>query len=145
MRRDWWRAELGRDLPAGTFGENLVVKGLDNREVCVGDRFIFKEVVLEATAPRIPCATFAARMDDPMFVKHYIAAGRPGIYCRVIAGGTIAAGEQVRLTPHGGERVAVRELLTSYGKPLDEAQKERFLNAPLAGRLRARILSARIF
>lgn len=141
---DWWREELGRDLPAGSFGENLVVEGLDNREVCVGDRFVFEEVVLEATAPRIPCATFAARMDDPMFVKRYIAVGRPGIYCRVIVGGTMAAGERLRLTPHGGERVAARELLTSYGKPLDEAQKQRFLNAPLAGRLRARILSSRV-
>ncbi|HEX2146163.1 MAG TPA: MOSC domain-containing protein, partial [Pseudorhizobium sp.] len=36
---DWWMRELGRDLPPGSFGENIVIEGLDNRDVCVGDRF----------------------------------------------------------------------------------------------------------
>ncbi|MCJ8517761.1 MOSC domain-containing protein YiiM [Pseudorhizobium tarimense] len=139
---DWWMQELGRPLPAGSFGENLVVDGLDNREVCVGDRFAFNEVVLEATAPRIPCATFAARMGDSRFVKRYTAASRPGIYCRVVAGGMIAAGELVRVTPHEDARVAISQLFQLYGKRLTDEQKQAFLAAPLAERLRAKILAS---
>jgi MOSC domain-containing protein YiiM len=139
---DWWMAELGRDLPPGAFGENLVVEGLDNRDVCVGDRFLLEGVVLEATAPRIPCATFTARMDDPMFVKRYTRAGRSGIYCRVISGGMITAGEEVRLEHAQGERVSVADLFQSYGKRLSAEQKERYLGAPISERLRAKIMAS---
>ncbi|HEV7434259.1 MAG TPA: MOSC domain-containing protein [Pseudorhizobium sp.] len=139
---DWWMRELGRHLPPGSFGENLVLEGLDNRDVAVGDRFVLKDVVLEATAPRIPCATFAAQMGDPRFVKRYTAAGRPGVYCRVIAGGMIAAGEAVNTELHGGDRVGIAELFEAYGRRLTEEQKQRFLAAPLAARLRAKILAS---
>ncbi len=74
---DWWAGELGRPIEPGTFGENLVIDGLDNRAVSVGDRLITGELVLEATSARIPCATFAAKMADPKFVKRYTKACRP--------------------------------------------------------------------
>lgn len=138
----WWMAELDRDLPPGSFGENLVVEGLDNREVCVGDRFWLDGVILEATAPRIPCATFAARMNDPKFAKRYTQAGRPGIYCRVISGGMVAAGEDVRLEPYQGERVAIAELFRTYGTRPSVEQRERYLGAPIAERLRAKIMAS---
>jgi MOSC domain-containing protein YiiM len=54
-------------------------------------------VVLEVTAPRIPCATLAARMGDPQFVKKYRRAERPGLYCRVIREGNLQTGNEVRL------------------------------------------------
>lgn len=81
---DWWAQELGGPYEAGTFGENMVISDLDNRDVAVGDRFLAGDLILEVTSCRMPCATFAARMADPKFVKRYTAAARPGIYCRVI-------------------------------------------------------------
>jgi MOSC domain-containing protein YiiM len=139
---DWWAAELGRDLPPGTFGENLVVEGLDNREVSVGDRFHFEGVVLEASSARIPCATFAAKMGDPMFVKRYAAAGRPGIYCRVLQSGMLAAGETVRCEPYDGERVLMPEVLATFGRKMPIDVRDRFLAAPIASRLRALVEAA---
>src|SRR4051812_37633087 len=35
---DWWSEQLGRSIPTGTFGENMVIERLDNRDVMVGDR-----------------------------------------------------------------------------------------------------------
>ncbi|MBU4090766.1 MAG: MOSC domain-containing protein [Alphaproteobacteria bacterium] len=43
---DWWAEELGHPLEPGTFGENLVISGIDNRRIAVGDRFIAADVVL---------------------------------------------------------------------------------------------------
>ena len=88
----WWSRRLGRELRPGTFGENLRIDALDGRDVCIGDRFVFAEVVLQATAPRIPCATFAARMGEHDFARRYLAAGRLGIYCRVLREGIGARG-----------------------------------------------------
>jgi MOSC domain-containing protein YiiM len=133
---DWWAAELGRDLAPGTFGENLIVEGLDNRDVAVGDRFHIGEVVLEATCARSPCNTLAVKMGDPTFVKTYMSAARPGIYCRVIKPGTVSAGEPARHELYAGERVTIAEMLAAVGKNLSEAERARFLGAPIGRRWR---------
>lgn len=138
----WWAEALGRPLPPGTFGENLVIGGLDNRDVAVGDRFYAGDVVLEATSARIPCNTFAARMEDPRFVKRYTEAARPGFYCRVIAGGLLRAEMTVTCARWGGERVTMPELLATFGKRLEGAERERQLATPINARIRAFLTGA---
>lgn len=134
---DWWAQELGHQIAPGTFGENLVISGLDNRDIAVGDRLLVDGVILEATAPRSPCATFAARMQDPKFVKRYTQAARPGIYCRVLAEGFVEAGQTVQLEQYGGQRVSVADLLASYGRKVTTEEIERYLSVPLASRIRS--------
>jgi MOSC domain-containing protein YiiM len=50
---------------------------------------------VEVTSPRVPCATFQRRMDEPQWVKRFTAAGRVGTYLRVIKPGTIRAGDHI--------------------------------------------------
>jgi len=139
---DWWARELGRVLPPGTFGENLVIEGLASEGVAVGDRFHFDAVVLEVTSARIPCATFAARMEDPSFVKRYAKGGRPGAYCRVLREGLLAPGEAVRYERFEGDTVSMAELLATFGKRCTDEQKKRYLAAPVSERLRATVLAS---
>ncbi|AYG57492.1 MOSC domain-containing protein [Rhizobium jaguaris] len=134
---DWWSNELGRRLEPGTFGENIVIEGLDNREVAVGDRFIADDLVLEVTSARIPCSTFSAKMGDPKFVKRYTQAGRPGIYCRVIQNGTATAGTPVTYLPYAGARVTMPELMATFGRRLSPEDRARYLSAPIHYKLRA--------
>lgn len=134
---DWWAAELGRPYRPGLFGENLVIEGLDNRRVAAGDRFHAGDVVLEATAPRIPCSTFTLRMGDPGFARRYTKAARPGFYVRVLKGGVIAAGDAVRLEPFDGERVTVAEMMAAFGRKLAPGERARHLAAPVSIRYRA--------
>ncbi|MDR6816238.1 MOSC domain-containing protein YiiM [Neorhizobium sp. 2083] len=133
---DWWAGKLGRDLPPGTFGENLIVEGLDNRDVAAGDRFYIGEVVLEASCARSPCNTFAVKMGDPTFVKTYKNGGRPGIYCRVVRAGMVSPGDPVRHEHYAGERVTIAEMLAAVGKSLSDAERARFLAAPIGSRWR---------
>lgn len=133
----WWAAELGQPLAPGTFGENLTIDGLESARLSVGDRLHLAEVVLEVTSPRIPCATLAARMGDPTFVKRFRHAERPGVYCRVIREGRAAASEAVRLEPHRGSTITVLEMFRDhYDKEWDEAKLRRHLAAPIAIRAR---------
>lgn len=129
----WWSAELGYALEPGMFGENLTVSGLESAELRIGDRLNFAQVVLEVTAPRIPCVTLAARMGDPTFVKRFRYAERPGVYCRVIQTGAINADESVTLTPYQGESVVtVIELFRLFYEPDNsEATLRRILAAPI--------------
>jgi MOSC domain-containing protein YiiM len=134
---DWWAAELGWPPAPGTFGENLTVDGLESARLSAGDRLHLAEVVLEVTSPRIPCATLAARMGEPTFVKRFRQAERPGVYCRVIREGLAAAGEAVRLEPYAGPTITVLAMFRDHYEPdWDEAKLRRHLAAPIAIRAR---------
>jgi len=54
-------------------------------------------VVLQATSPRIPCATFAHRMGEPKWVKRFTARGATGTYLRVVVPGEIRAGDRIEV------------------------------------------------
>lgn len=91
-----WRAERARpDLAPGAMGENLTTQGLDEGDVCVGDRFRIGSCILEVSEPRTPCSTLAMAMDDTSFPKAFLASGRTGFYLRVIQEGQVRAGEAI--------------------------------------------------
>ncbi|AHG47592.1 molybdenum cofactor biosysynthesis protein [Rhizobium leguminosarum bv. trifolii CB782] len=134
---DWWSRELGRPYEPGTFGENMVISGIDNRNISVGDRFISGDLILEVTSCRIPCATFAAKMNDPKFAKRYAVAARPGIYCRVIKAGVAEAGMPVEHQAFVGEKISMPELMRTVGARLSEPDQARYLASPIHHKLRA--------
>ena len=94
---DWWGAELGRDLRDGMFGENLTTVGLDVDAAVVGERWRVGSALLEVTAPRIPCATFAAWMGEPGWVRRFTEHGRTGAYLAVVEPGLVSAGDAVEV------------------------------------------------
>ncbi len=133
----WWSQELGKEILAGTFGENLTISEMQSADFNIGDRFHIGEVILEVTAPRIPCSTLATRMGDPQFVKRFRFAERPGLYCRVITEGEIEIGVEVTVQKSEGEAVGVIEVFRDwYERDKDESTLRRFLSAPIAIRAR---------
>lgn len=136
---DWWAAETGRDFSPGLFGENLTIRDLPT-DMNVGDRLLIGEVVLEATAPRIPCNTLAARMQDRGFGMAFRQAARPGIYFRVLNEGQIGPGDAVTLVAGTEHDVSILDLFR-YKYRLNHAADElrRLLEAPLAERMRSDI------
>ncbi|WP_245269515.1 MOSC domain-containing protein [Allorhizobium undicola] len=133
---DWWRQELDMPLPPGSFGENLVIGGLDNSLLAIGDRLVVNGIALEITAPREPCSTFAAALGQPHLVSRYRRAARPGAYARVLGGGTVRQGDEVSFIPFPGERRTLASLMQTETRSLSEAEIETLLLLPLAARLR---------
>ncbi len=133
----WWSERLGRKLEPGTFGENLTISDFESAPARIGDQLQIGSVVLELTAPRIPCGTLARRMRDPMFTKAYRHAERPGVYCRVIEEGELKQGDPVVLIPSEGPTVSNVEVFRTYfeRKP-DAALLHRILAAPISVRLK---------
>jgi len=94
--QDAWAAELGRPVANGAFGENLTTAGLDITGALIGERWLVGDrVVLEVSAPRIPCGTFSSWMAEPDWVKRFTAYGAPGAYLRVVTPGEVRAGDPV--------------------------------------------------
>ena len=133
----WWSVELGRELAPGTFGENLTISDLESAPLAIGDRLHVGGVILEVTAPRIPCWKLAQRMGDPGFVKRFAPPSGRVSTAAWCGKGTIRAGDPVTLEPYAGERVTVAEIFRDYYEPArDPAAIRRFLAAPLAVRAR---------
>jgi MOSC domain-containing protein YiiM len=133
----WWSEALGREILPGTFGENLTIAGLESARFSIGDRLVIGSsaapVILQVTAPRIPCVTLAARMGDPAFVKRFRQAERPGLYGRVLQPGFVQAGDPVTWEPYTGETVTAIEMFRNFYEPrMDEATIRRHLAAPVA-------------
>ena len=128
----WWTKELGRELAPGTFGDNLTISELESAQFNIGDRLHIGDVTLQVTAPRIPCKTFAARMEDPYWVKKFRHAERPGLYCRVLKVGLLQAGEDVHVEPYSGETLSILEAYREYYlRERTEAMIRRQLKAPI--------------
>ena len=133
----WWSRELGRDLPAGTFGENLTVSSFGEQPLRIGDRFQISDVLLEVTFGRVPCATLGARMNDAGFVKRFVNSQRPGVYARVLKPGTVKVADFLTLTRAAKDYPTVNELYELFhAKDRDPKLLEKGLKAPIAERAR---------
>jgi MOSC domain-containing protein YiiM len=104
---DAWAAELGRPLTGGQFGENLTTAGLDVTGARIGEHWRIGEVLLEVTAPRIPCSTFARWMDEPRWAKRFTERGVSGAYLRVLRPGTVEAGAPIEVAHRPGHDVTI--------------------------------------
>jgi MOSC domain-containing protein YiiM len=134
---DRWAEVLGERPVPGTFGENVLLSGLESAEVRIGTQLDCGDARLEVTAARIPCATLAARMGDPAFVKRFAAVRRPGLYARVLRPGTLGAGDAVTVhsAPEGAPTVGeIFDLW--FARQRDPDRLRALLAYPLASRLR---------
>jgi len=128
-----WAAELGREIPPGTFGENFTVIGMPVTDAVIGERWLVggdPGVVLEATVPRMPCQTFQAWMGEPHWVKRFTAQGDVGVYLRVLQPGTVRAGDPIDVLDRPAHGVTAREVFNAAGteparlrRLLDEGQR----------------------
>ena len=135
---DWWSETLGEPVAAGTFGENLTLSGLPDPDMAVGTRLHFDQVILEVSAPRIPCNILAQRMGSPKFAKQFVQAERPGIYCRAIQTGSVSAGESFTVDTSTASQISIVEMFRADSRKLTRDELERFLAAPIDIRTRSK-------
>ena len=85
----------GADVEYGAFGENLVVEGIDFRNLPVGTRLRCADVLLEMTQIGKECHTHCA-------IYHQVGdciMPREGVFARVLEGGTIQTGDVMVIEP----------------------------------------------
>ncbi len=128
----WWGRELGRDLAPGSFGENVTTEGLDVDAALVGERWRVGEVVeLEVCGPRIPCATFAAHMGEPRWVRRFTERGRTGAYLSVVVPGQIRTGDPVTVLDRPTHGIDVPTAFRAFTGDVEAA--DRVLAAAVLG------------
>ena len=91
--------DAGVDMAAGSVGENFTTRGIDLRRLTKGDRLrVGADCVIELTDVRVPCRQL--RMWDPELPE--LIVGRSGWVARVVAEGTVKAGDAIEVEPRRG-------------------------------------------
>ena len=97
---DWWREHLGNpalvDAP-GAFGENISTIGLDETNVCLGDRFRLGTALVEVSQARQPCWKLDHRFGIKGVMAQVVKTRRTGWYYRVLEAGEVCAGDSLEL------------------------------------------------
>ena len=108
-------APWGAVLPPGSLGENLLLEGLLEDRLWIGDRLRIGTVapgagcVLAVSEPRLPCFKFTAAMGFAQAARMMVQSGWCGAYLAVVERGVVQAGDAVELIP-GPREVNLREL-----------------------------------
>ncbi len=119
----WWSDTLGRALPAGTFGENLTLAGIDVTRALVGERWRVGTTTFAVTSPRVPCFKLAMVMDDPTFVKRFAKALRPGAYLAIVEPGEIGAGDVAEIVARPEHTLTLEKMTDIYFNHRDRSRE----------------------
>ena len=104
-------------VPQGVLGENLLLQGVLEKDLWVGDRLVLPRCTLVVSEPRLPCFKFAAAMGFPQAVKMMAQSGYCGSYLAVLQGGFVQAGDSLELQP-GPREVSITELFRARARSL---------------------------
>ncbi len=108
----------------GAFGGNVAIRGLDETQVRIGERFRLGSAVIEVSQPRMPCATIERRFERKGMVATIMDTGRCGWYFRVVEEGDAQAGDALDRIADTGSAHTVREVfmaLADKKRPIDQA------------------------
>lgn len=96
-----WAAELGDDrLGPAAFGENLTTAGGTEDDVCIGDRWLWGDAVLQVSQPRSPCYKLAIHRGRADIGRRLRKSGRSGWYLRVLEPGRVPVAGPISVEPH---------------------------------------------
>jgi MOSC domain-containing protein YiiM len=125
-----WEEELGRELGAGAFGENLTTEGVDVSGAVLGERWRIGTTLLEVVQPRLPCFKLGLKMGDPTFLKRFALTSRPGAYLKILEEGDLGAGDPIEVDLAGRPSHGVSVRLVSDAMLVDHSLIPRAREAP---------------
>ncbi len=119
----YWRDELPETpLPWASFGENLTVEGMLEKEINIGDRFRIGTAEVMVTEPRMPCYKLGIRLGRDDIIKRFLQSARTGFYFAVLREGEVGAGDSIELLSRDQASVAVTDIWRLYAKERDNLE-----------------------
>ena len=112
--RRWQRLFAQASFGPGAFGENLCCDGLDESQLCIGDRLRWGQALLEVSQPRSPCVTLDRRHRAPGLSRALAQSGRTGWLCRVLEEGWVESDAPLLISQPAANGVSVAQVWRCY-------------------------------
>ncbi|KMY54406.1 sulfurase [Bacillus sp. FJAT-27231] len=123
-----WEEEFANPLSPSTFGENITVTNMLEKDIYIGDIFRLGEAVIQVTQGRIPCSTITKRTNNPALLKRIVQTGLTGYLCRVLEEGIVRKDSNIALLESHPKQVSILEANEIYfRKPKDSEGMKRIL------------------
>jgi MOSC domain-containing protein YiiM len=111
----FWKNKFpDKELPWGSFGENLTTEGLREDTTRIGDQFVIGSAEFEVTQPRMPCYKFAIKFGTNSVAKWMLDSERTGFYLRVLREGSLEAGDAIKVLRAKEKCPTVAETVLKY-------------------------------
>jgi MOSC domain-containing protein YiiM len=104
---EYWENLLNKKMPESSFGENLTVQGMTEKNVCIGDVFQIGEVVIQITQPRQPCFKLTYIHNVPKMSYLTQDSGFTGYYARVLKEGNLNVNDKITLIEKNPKNISV--------------------------------------
>lgn len=98
----YWSDKLQREILPASFGENLSLTGMPEREINIGDIFEIGSAQIEVSQPRQPCHKLNKVFNDQTMACAVKKTGFSGYYFRVLRPGLMEAGALMKRI-HAGQ------------------------------------------
>jgi len=121
--------ERGAEVDFGAFGENIIVKGFDLKNLPVGTRFRIGSALLELTQIGKEC-------HDHCAIYHQVGdciMPREGVFTIVLEGGTVKAGDDIELIEAAPDRAFTAAWITLSDKGAAGEREDK--SGPLIGEI----------
>ena len=108
---DYWKSLYPTlDFNFGMFGENITIKGLDERTIMIGDIYRIGGATVQVTQPRQPCFKLGLVFKTQKILKQFINSNYPGIYLKVLEGNCVKPGDSMELIERQHNSMSVKEI-----------------------------------
>lgn len=127
-----WRREFPEQaefFSAPAFGENLSTEGMTERNVFIGDIYLWGEALIQVTQPRSPCYKINYHSGISDLSQLMQDSGRVGWLYRVIAGGTVSADAPLELASRLSDVSVYDAAAIAWHLPFDDDEYHRLLSA----------------
>ncbi len=114
------RLHAGNEMPYGSFGENIVLEGRPDEEICIGDIYKLGDAVIQCAGPRGPCSNLSAHWQSKDLHLYIKKEKKTGGYFLVKEPGSIEAPAEFKLL----ERLHPEWSLVAFWEFLDRREKE---------------------
>ncbi|MDC3418166.1 MOSC domain-containing protein [Aquibacillus salsiterrae] len=103
----YWETRFKQPFKVPSFGENITISGLTEKDVCIGDIYKLGHATIQVSQPRQPCYKIA----DVHSIKNIPAVvtetGYTGYYFRVLEEGNVTNSDQLQLIDQKKQQVSI--------------------------------------
>jgi MOSC domain-containing protein YiiM len=98
------------DWTFGMFGENITIKGLNEKDFNLGDKYQLGTALVQISQPRKPCFKLGIRFGTQSILKPYIKSDFPGVYLKVLEQGEVKVGDEMVLVEKHQDQIPLLEV-----------------------------------